>query len=60
MTLTDASGGLHTYAATGADPTPGRATPPLRRGRSAGRDTDGKLTLIATDGLTYVFDGAGH
>ena len=60
VTLTDATGGLHTYAATGVDPSAGTGyTPPSDEDGVLGRDIDGKLSLIATDGLTYVFDGAG-
>ena len=60
VTLTDATGGLHTYAATGADPSSGWGyTPPSDEDGVLARAADGTLTLIAPDGVSYVFDGSG-
>ncbi|HVL27155.1 MAG TPA: PA14 domain-containing protein, partial [Acidimicrobiales bacterium] len=54
VTLTDAGGGLHTYAATGS----GYAPPPGEDGVLV-RNTDNTLTLLADEG-TYVFDTVGQ
>jgi RHS repeat-associated protein len=53
----DASGAMHTYTWTG--PGAGYAPPP---GEDAvvGADAAGALTLHATDGVDYAFDGAGR
>ena len=60
VTLTDATGGLHTYAATGDDPSSGQGyTPPYDEDGTLARAADGTLTLTAPDGVSYVFDASG-
>jgi RHS repeat-associated protein len=56
-TLTDASGGLHTYTWTGSGS--GYAPPPDEDGVLA-QDATGALTLTGDDGVTYAFDRLGQ
>ncbi len=55
VTLTDATGGVHTYTGTGS----GYAPPPDEDGLLA-FDADGRLTLLGDDRLTYTFDSGGR
>ena len=51
----DTSGAMHTYTWTGSG-----YAPPLGDDGVVGADASGALTLHATDGIDYAFDGAGR
>ncbi|SHF39894.1 LamG-like jellyroll fold domain-containing protein [Streptoalloteichus hindustanus] len=56
VVLTDTTGAAHTYTKL-AD---GGYAPPAGEYGTLSRDGDGKLTLIDSDGTTYVFDSSGN